>query len=84
MVMERCSGCGGPILPGHRYLAASPQATWRGKAAAQPRSWFGMNVAYLGIAVFLVGVTIVTDSASSESAAAAANFTSEGSSSCWR
>jgi cytochrome c-type biogenesis protein CcmF len=40
-------------------LAASPQATWRGKAGAQSRSWFGMNVAHLGIAIFIVGVTLV-------------------------
>ncbi|HST02999.1 MAG TPA: cytochrome c-type biogenesis CcmF C-terminal domain-containing protein, partial [Usitatibacter sp.] len=47
------------VLHMGQRLAASPQATWRGKVGAQSRSWFGMNVAHLGIAIFIVGVTLV-------------------------
>ncbi len=40
-------------------LAAAPQATWRARIAGQSRSWYGMNVAHLGIAIFILGVTLV-------------------------
>ena len=40
-------------------LSSAPQPTWPAKVAAQSRSWYGMNVAHLGIAVFIVGVTLV-------------------------
>ncbi|HEX4779718.1 MAG TPA: heme lyase CcmF/NrfE family subunit [Usitatibacter sp.] len=40
-------------------LSSAPQATLRGKAAAQTRAWYGMNVAHLGIAIFILGVTYV-------------------------
>jgi cytochrome c-type biogenesis protein CcmF len=42
----------------HR-LDVAPQKTLRAKFAAQPASWYGMVVAHLGIAVFILGVTIV-------------------------
>ncbi|HXF80999.1 MAG TPA: heme lyase CcmF/NrfE family subunit [Usitatibacter sp.] len=47
------------LLQVGQRLADSPQATWRGRIAAQSRSWFGMNVAHFGIALFIVGVTLV-------------------------
>jgi cytochrome c-type biogenesis protein CcmF len=40
-------------------LAASPQSTLGARIAAQPLSWYGMSVAHLGVAVFIVGVTLV-------------------------
>jgi cytochrome c-type biogenesis protein CcmF len=40
-------------------LKAAPQATLGAKLRAQPRSWWGMTVAHLGVAVFIVGVTLV-------------------------
>ncbi|QJR15009.1 heme lyase CcmF/NrfE family subunit [Usitatibacter palustris] len=42
----------------HR-LAASPQPTALAKFRAQPAAWHGMNLAHLGVAVFIVGVTLV-------------------------
>ena len=42
----------------HR-LRASPQATLGGRIAAQPLAWYGMTVAHIGIAVFILGVTLV-------------------------
>jgi cytochrome c-type biogenesis protein CcmF len=42
----------------HR-LRAAPQASLRAKLAAQPSSWYGMTVAHIGVAVFIVGVTLV-------------------------
>jgi len=47
------------LLQMGQRLAASPQPTWRGKAVAQSWAWYGMNVAHLGIAIFIVGVTLV-------------------------
>ncbi|MFZ3322538.1 MAG: heme lyase CcmF/NrfE family subunit [Usitatibacter sp.] len=38
---------------------ASPQPAWRARIAAQSRSWYGMVLAHLGIAVFILGVTLV-------------------------
>jgi cytochrome c-type biogenesis protein CcmF len=40
-------------------LEAAPQATLGAKLRAQSLSWYGMTVAHLGIAVFILGVTIV-------------------------
>ena len=42
----------------HR-LRIAPQATWLAKARAQPASWYGMSVAHLGVAVFIIGVALV-------------------------
>jgi cytochrome c-type biogenesis protein CcmF len=42
----------------HRLVTA-PQPTWRAKVAAQPLHWWGMSVAHLGVAVFIIGVTLV-------------------------
>jgi cytochrome c-type biogenesis protein CcmF len=40
-------------------IRTSPQATLRGRLAAQPLSWYGMALAHTGVAVFIFGVTIV-------------------------
>ena len=40
-------------------LSAAPQPTWPGKVLAQSRAWYGMNIAHMGIAIFIVGVTLV-------------------------
>ena len=40
-------------------LKTAPQAGLLAKLRAQPWSWYGMTVAHLGVAVFIVGVTIV-------------------------
>jgi len=40
-------------------LEVAPQATLAAKLRAQSLSWYGMTVAHLGIAVFILGVTIV-------------------------
>ena len=40
-------------------LSGSPQRTLVAKLRANPSSWYGMLVAHLGIAVFIVGVTLV-------------------------
>ena len=40
-------------------VRASPQATLRGRIAAQSLSWYGMVLAHLGVAVFIFGVTLV-------------------------
>jgi len=40
-------------------LATAPQPTWAGKLRAQPLHWWGMTVAHLGVAVFIIGVTLV-------------------------
>jgi cytochrome c-type biogenesis protein CcmF len=42
-----------------RRLRESPQATLRARVAAQPRSWYGMSLAHVGVAVFIFGVTLV-------------------------
>src|SRR5688500_10901980 len=42
----------------HR-LANAPQATLASKLAAQPLHWWGMTVAHLGVAAFILGVTLV-------------------------
>jgi cytochrome c-type biogenesis protein CcmF len=39
-------------------LRRTPQAGWRA-LGAQPLAWWGMTVAHLGVAVFVVGVTVV-------------------------
>jgi len=40
-------------------FANAPQPRLAAKAAAQPLAWYGMIVAHLGVAVFIVGVTLV-------------------------
>jgi len=40
-------------------LGVAPQPTLRARIAAQPRHWWGMTVAHLGVAIFIVGVTLV-------------------------
>ena len=40
-------------------LEVAPQATLGAKLRAQSLSWYGMTVAHLGIAVFILGVTVV-------------------------
>ncbi|MGZ5035669.1 MAG: heme lyase CcmF/NrfE family subunit [Usitatibacter sp.] len=40
-------------------LKIAPQKTLRAKLAAQPLAWYGMALAHLGIAVFVLGVTLV-------------------------
>jgi cytochrome c-type biogenesis protein CcmF len=42
----------------HR-LVTSPQPSWIARARAQPLHWWGMSVAHLGVAVFIIGVTLV-------------------------
>ncbi len=42
----------------HR-LRNAPQSTLLGKLAANSAAWYGMVIAHLGIAVFIVGVTLV-------------------------
>src|SRR5690348_13943980 len=39
-------------------LRTAPQAGLGGKIAAQPLAWWGMTFAHLGIAVFILGVTL--------------------------
>src|SRR6185369_1309397 len=41
-------------------LATAPQPSFAAKLRAQPLSWYGMTVAHIGIAVFIIGVTLVT------------------------
>ncbi len=40
-------------------FAIAPQPTWPAKAKAQPLAWYGMTIAHLGVAVFILGVTLV-------------------------
>jgi cytochrome c-type biogenesis protein CcmF len=40
-------------------LRNSPQGTWIARLRAQPAAWYGMNVAHLGVAVFIFGVALV-------------------------
>jgi cytochrome c-type biogenesis protein CcmF len=40
-------------------LGSSPQATLGARVAAQPLAWYGMAVAHMGVAVFIIGVTLV-------------------------
>jgi len=40
-------------------FASAPQATWGAKLGAQPLAWYGMTLAHLGVAVFILGVTLV-------------------------
>ena len=40
-------------------LAIAPQATLPAKLRAQPASWYGMTLAHLGVAAFIIGVTLV-------------------------
>ncbi len=40
-------------------LKTAPQAGLLAKLRAQPWSWYGMMVAHLGVAVFILGVTLV-------------------------
>jgi len=40
-------------------LREQPRARWRAWMAQQPGSWYGMLLAHFGVAVFIVGVTVV-------------------------
>ena len=40
-------------------LREQPAARWRAWMAQQPGSWYGMLLAHFGVAVFVVGVTVV-------------------------
>ena len=40
-------------------LATATQPTMFGKLRAQPAHWWGMTIAHLGVAAFIVGVTLV-------------------------
>jgi cytochrome c-type biogenesis protein CcmF len=40
-------------------IAAAPQATLGAKLRAQPFSWYGMQLAHVGVAVFILGVALV-------------------------
>jgi cytochrome c-type biogenesis protein CcmF len=40
-------------------LSGQPQRGLSAKLAANSRSWYGMHVAHLGVAVFIIGVTMV-------------------------
>jgi cytochrome c-type biogenesis protein CcmF len=40
-------------------LRTAPQPTLGAKLAAQPLAWWGMTLAHLGIAIFILGVTLV-------------------------
>jgi cytochrome c-type biogenesis protein CcmF len=42
----------------NRYMTASQQG-WKAKLAASSRSYYGMHLAHLGVAVFVIGVTLV-------------------------
>ncbi len=48
----------GAVQVAHR-LRASPLATLGARVRAQPLSWYGMTVAHLGVAIFIIGVTLV-------------------------
>ena len=41
-------------------LREHPTASWRARAAAQPTSYYGMLLAHFGVAVFVLGVTVVS------------------------
>jgi cytochrome c-type biogenesis protein CcmF len=40
-------------------FAGMPQRGWRARIAANAPAWYGMHVAHLGVAIFIVGVTLV-------------------------
>jgi cytochrome c-type biogenesis protein CcmF len=40
-------------------LKVAPQASLGAKLRAQPRAWYGMSLAHIGVAVFIIGVTLV-------------------------
>ena len=40
-------------------LRTAPQATLGARLRAQPLAWYGMTIAHAGVAVFIVGVTLV-------------------------
>ena len=55
-----CSACGSPAAPPPTCvlrLRAHPAPRLRERVAAQPGSYYGMLLAHLGIAVFVLGVT---------------------------
>jgi cytochrome c-type biogenesis protein CcmF len=37
----------------------APQPTWAGRVRAQSLAWYGMTLAHLGVAIFILGVTLV-------------------------
>ncbi|HZZ93258.1 MAG TPA: heme lyase CcmF/NrfE family subunit [Usitatibacter sp.] len=46
------------LMVAHR-LRTAPQATWPARLRAQSLAWYGMTVAHLGVAIFILGVTLV-------------------------
>ena len=40
-------------------LRTAPQATWGARLRAQSLAWYGMTLAHLGVAIFILGVTLV-------------------------
>ena len=50
---------GATVAHFHQRLSTAPQATWGAKLRAQPLSWYGMQVAHVGVAVFILGVALV-------------------------
>jgi cytochrome c-type biogenesis protein CcmF len=42
-----------------RIQVRNGQGSMLGRLASQPRSWWGMNLAHIGVAVFIIGVTSV-------------------------
>src|SRR5690242_15384039 len=40
-------------------LRIAPQATWGARLRAQPLAWWGMTLAHAGVAIFILGVTLV-------------------------
>jgi cytochrome c-type biogenesis protein CcmF len=46
------------LMVAHR-LRTAPQATWGARLRSQSLAWYGMTVAHLGVAIFILGVTLV-------------------------
>jgi cytochrome c-type biogenesis protein CcmF len=47
------------LMQAWQRLANAPQRGWIARILAQPASWYGMNLAHLGVAVFIFGVALV-------------------------
>jgi cytochrome c-type biogenesis protein CcmF len=50
---------GGTALTLWKRVQGQPRAVWGARLRAMPGSWYGMLLAHLGVAVFIVGVTLV-------------------------
>jgi len=50
--------CAGAMQVWQR-VATAPQASLAARLRAQPLAWYGMNIAHLGIAFFIIGVALV-------------------------